>query len=319
MGIRSAVQILVFSLFILLVVFFPSCSHHPAGSPLLDKQLLDASEQGDAAAVERLLRQGADVNARVRDSTPLLNAVTRGRVAVAKVLLDNGATLSAGAADSDSVWSSALLAGQPAIVELLLQRGVGKEAKNAALFFVIREQPTILKYPSGGQTSADIDDYDGYSAVVNVLLKNGVDIEARDESGSTPLIEAAGYGRLAIVQALLKRGANIEARDAQSGVTPLLAAACDCAVATMPDTDVVVQLLLERGADIDATDNSGNTALIIASGGGVEKGRIVKLLLQKGANSRVRNKAGQTALSVAQRDGVSDVVKLLKRFSASRR
>jgi len=74
----------------------------------------------------------------------------------------------------------------------------------------------------------------------------------------------------------------------------------------------VVKVLLEKGAKINARDRDGDTALTVASGGGVVKTDIVTLLIEKGADMKIKNNRGETALMVAKRCNVPDVVKLLK-------
>ena len=58
-------------------------------------------------------------------------------------------------------------------------------------------------------------------AVVTALVNAGADLEARDESGLTPLHVAAGGSAVpAVVTALVNAGADLEART-ESGLTPL--------------------------------------------------------------------------------------------------
>jgi ankyrin repeat protein len=57
-----------------------------------------------------------------------------------------------------------------------------------------------------------------------LLLDKGADREARDsESGATPLYHAAAWGRTALVELLIARGADINARN-KASATPLAAA-----------------------------------------------------------------------------------------------
>src|SRR5262245_58536937 len=78
-------------------------------------------------------------------------------------------------------------------------------------------------------------------------------------AGATALMWAVGD--LAKVKLLLGRGAGVNAR-ADSGFTPLLAAA------QSEDTAGTVALLLDRGADVRHATPSGFTALLAAMAGG---------------------------------------------------
>ena len=91
----------------------------------------------------------------------------------------------------------------------------------------------------------------GILARVQDLLAQGVNPNAQDGVGSTPLMWAAGGGREEVVALLLGQpNINIEARNV-SGRTALLVAAENGAFLQ------VVQLLLHHGADPAAVDNSG--------------------------------------------------------------
>lgn len=84
--------------------------------------------------------------------------------------------------------------------------------------------------------------YNGYLAIVRLLLERGANINARDRDEMTPLIWAVYNGYLAVVKLLLDRGANIEAQD-NHGMTALL-------WAVHKGRLEFVKLLLERGAKI---------------------------------------------------------------------
>ncbi|RYG19769.1 ankyrin repeat domain-containing protein [bacterium] len=56
--------------------------------------------------------------------------------------------------------------------------------------------------------------------IVTALLDRGVDIDAEDDDGQTPLHEAAVYGHEELVELLLSRGADPNARD-EEGSTML--------------------------------------------------------------------------------------------------
>jgi len=86
-------------------------------------------------------------------------------------------------------------------------------------------------------------------------IRNGADVNERDEYGQTPFIRASSYGFTNLVRYMLLHGADIHAVT-NSGQTALSFAASNV------QTDTVV-LLLRAGAtsDINHADNQGNTAI----------------------------------------------------------
>ena len=198
---------------------------------------------------------------------------------------------------------------------LFLQKGMDEKSKNHVLFYAVRDQPAIIEKQSGHASRSD--NLDPFAQIVKLLLENGAQVNTRDEEGRTPLMEAAGYGRLTTVRVLLDKDADLEAID-DYGNTALLLAACDCALATMPDTYETAKLLLESGANVNVRNKDGDTPLMIASGGGVVKTQIVELLIEKGADLRSKNAKGETALTIARKDKLGDVIRLLRNASTKR-
>ena len=83
------------------------------------------------------------------------------------------------------------------------------------------------------------------------LITQGADINARDEYERTPLHYHAQVNNVEKVALLLERGADIEAQDKYKN-TPLHFAEYNAEVA---------QLLIEKGADIKAKDNRGHNVM----------------------------------------------------------
>ena len=76
--------------------------------------------------------------------------------------------------------------------------------------------------PDAGGDAEVIADLDGRDK--ELLLERGAEIDARDEdSGATPLYNAASWGKLDVVKLLIDKGADVTARN-KAGKTPLAAA-----------------------------------------------------------------------------------------------
>jgi ankyrin repeat protein len=237
----------------------------------LNSQMLEAAQNGDTAAVQKFLKEGADTHAKDM----------------------NGETALTIAASS----------GDGPLLSLLLGKGYSTQEKNDALFSALSNHPAIVLMAAPGAAPPNPNPDQREIAgdhVVNLLLSSGAEIEARDEEGDTPLIRGAERGATKAVKLLLDKGAKIEDSD-NAGATALIAASCTCADIDMPDTIDIARLLLERGARIEARDKSGTTALIHAA----EWGRtgIVKLLLEKGADKEAKNNDGNTALMASAEGG----------------
>jgi len=76
-----------------------------------------------------------------------------------------------------------------------------------------------------GQTRPSYAAANGREAVVQLLLDECANLEAKDEGGQTPLCYAISNRHEAVVRLLFDRGANVEAKDARWGQTPLVRAA----------------------------------------------------------------------------------------------
>ncbi|KAK2599185.1 hypothetical protein QQS21_005376 [Conoideocrella luteorostrata] len=151
--------------------------------------------------------------------------------------------------------------------------------------------------------------YFGHFAIVECLLENGADIEAKDNtSGRTPLHLAARNGHEAVVKLLIDKGSNVHAMDDNDG-TPLWTAAD-------MGHEAIVELLLDSGADIEVRDSVyGYTPLCIAVV--MTHEAIVELLLNKGADIEAkRSKHSQTPLWIASARGHRAIVQLFLRKGA---
>jgi ankyrin repeat protein len=136
--------------------------------------------------------------------------------------------------------------------------------------------------------------YRDQTAIVDILLSKGADIEARANDGSTPLIIAAIGGQRHIVEMLLRKGARIDSAQ-NEGYTPLLWAAY------WGHTDLV-KYLVEQGANPRAQTRDGYNALVLAAEGGMRQ--YTQYMLERNS---MRRKFRSGKLIVPRVDYVGDL------------
>jgi ankyrin repeat protein len=90
-------------------------------------------------------------------------------------------------------------------------------------------------------------------------LAGGADVNAKNVDGWTPLHEAAFGGRKEIVELLISNGADVNAKHDGFGTTPLHRAA-------YRGHKEIVELLIGKGADVNAKNANGETPIDWAKG-----------------------------------------------------
>jgi ankyrin repeat protein len=138
--------------------------------------------------------------------------------------------------------------------------------------------------------------------VLALLVARGADLGALDANGIAPLHVLAQRGNADGIRLLLDRGADVDVK-APNLRTPLHFAALGRQVG-------VLGLLVERKADIESPDDRGRTPLISAARemAGPE---VVRTLLDLGARIDAADRSGDTALALAAWRGSAEVVSLL--------
>jgi ankyrin repeat protein len=309
----------------LLISVLPSlgCSKKPTAAELteLNRELLRAVERHDVVSAGHLLKKGANIESHTdNDMTPLGVAASDSDLPMVQLLLRKGASAHTKDHSLETLLMHAAYGGHTEIVRLLLQQNPDLAEKNEALLEAAHGEPAIVMVENPPGTTSAAQTVSRRQAMsemekpwvetMKLLLDSGADIEARDEYRGPPLVDAAGYAQTDVVLLLLDRGANLHARD-KYGHTALIAASCECAVATMNDAYDVVEVLLDRGSDVNAHSNEGTTALMNAAGG-FGGSAIVKLLLERGADPRARDSEGNTALKFASVGDRKDKVEFIR-------
>ncbi|XP_063923502.1 kinase D-interacting substrate of 220 kDa B isoform X3 [Zophobas morio] len=147
----------------------------------------------------------------------------------------------------------------------------------------------------------------GRSAFVRELLAHGADANAEDSDSWTALLCAAKEGHADIVLQLLEHNADIEHRD-MGNWTALM-------WATYKGRVDVVQLLLDKGAEVNAHGNYHISSLIWSAGRGFTQ--ITEALIAHGAKVNVGDKYGTTALVWASRKGHAEIAAMLLKAGAN--
>ncbi|KAL8991971.1 MAG: hypothetical protein Q9169_007483 [Polycauliona sp. 2 TL-2023] len=287
--------------------------------------IVRAAQAGSVVEVEMLLSQGADAGAIHRQSGRNALAVAShcGNENVVQLLLQHGANVNIRDASSLCPLHLAAMRGHYGVVEQLLQ-----------------ERARVDELGPNDETPLRIASDKGYTEVVELLIRARAKVNTRDRKAMcTPLHKAAANGDEAMVDLLLRHGAHMEAKDAElmtplhyaceagnerivaqllnkksnveglgkRGMTPLVCAAASGQVQ-------VLELLLKKKAYIKHQGDGGMTALHWASYNGHYEA--ADFLLEKKANPNVPNKDGRTSLHLAVMAGDFAVAELLLRKGA---
>lgn len=164
-----------------------------------------------------------------------------------------------------------------------------------------------------GTGNIDLRAVTNHNDMVRALIQN---IESRNESGRTGLLQAALTGDLSTFRVLLELGANTDARDEDQWTSLHLA--------VRSGHLEIVESLLAKGAEIEAVGSLRYTALLLATENGQTE--IVNVLLSAGANitaardlrtsddrqwSKISTVYGEQPLHLAAGNGHSEIVKAL--------
>jgi len=137
--------------------------------------------------------------------------------------------------------------------------------------------------------------------LVGVLIAAGANVNAADERGNAPLIEAISLEQPVIAKYLVDAGADIQAMT-PSGSRPIIEA-------SKKGYDHLVTQMISLGADIESRDVYGRTALLAAVAGGHQ--RLVDSLVRTGADVRRRDENGVDALLLAESHNLRGIRTLL--------
>ena len=221
------------------------------------KGMLVAVQSGNAQILQLLIENKADV------SSPVLITVAakKGNLGIVTLLLKGGA-------DPENGMSAAVLSGFADIVEMLIEKGADAKKPEYILHAVKM----------------------GNRPLANPLLLNGAPRNVIDETGQPLIIVAALRWDPLLVQLLLKNGVDPNAKN-RAGDTALHIVANDEASKGYPKFKKmkkarlpVLQALVDGGADVNTTNAKGETVRKSLGGG---DGDVKKILDAAGAVNKL--------------------------------
>ncbi|MEO6054399.1 MAG: ankyrin repeat domain-containing protein [Chthoniobacterales bacterium] len=244
------------------------------------------------SAVKALLENGADVTIKNKDGKTAVDlARENGNAEILELLQRkvgaSASTTKSNTAESTSAKGEKQKSEEPIHHQLiqavkredmkeaqrLMSLGSDADAGSALSYFVSSGSSKMVQWfidhgvdpkKISGNSAPTLLFYSGSPEIVEILIKNGVDINAVDSFGRTALFEVAGYrlNSSETVRMLLRRGANPNARD-KFGFTPL----------TMAQGKEAVEVLVDGGADVHAKDDKGRGVLHYFGGAEEQAGR----------------------------------------------
>ncbi len=232
---------------LVLLLLFTACSKKE--EPL---DLLVNREQVDK--VKESIEKGADVNEGAGTWTPLKSAAMTGNKEITKILLDNGADVNATDYTGCTPLFSAVNHADREYVKMFIEAGADVNARDDYGHTVLISAVDVM----------------GGLGVVELLIANGAEINAKGIAKSSALYVAASSGNKEVVEFLIANGAEINAPVGDDEWTAL-------SIAAFRGWKDIVILLIENGANVHwQSPLTNKTALDHAR----EKGRseVIKLL-----------------------------------------
>eukprot|EP01127_Copromyxa_protea_P016885 TRINITY_DN5101_c0_g1_i2.p1 TRINITY_DN5101_c0_g1~~TRINITY_DN5101_c0_g1_i2.p1 ORF type:complete len:515 (-),score=124.38 TRINITY_DN5101_c0_g1_i2:52-1596(-) len=202
--------------------------------------------------------------------------------------------------------------GHEELVKLLLKKHVELGIHKSA-------QETVNQKIAKNATSLHVAVSCCHKDVLKVLIENGGDVNAKTESGASPLHAACYYGdskvdggSLEMVKLLVQSGSDINAK-ADGNETPIM-----CALGITAETESLLRgqeeialfLLSQEGVDISGVTEETSNLLQLASSQGMD--RVTAALLERHMNPNEPGPQGYPIHLATKAESVATVLALIK-------
>ncbi|XP_063924177.1 uncharacterized protein LOC135138192 isoform X2 [Zophobas morio] len=269
-----------------------------------------------------LIENNVDINCQDKwGNTALHFACEYGNIEVIQNLVEGGADVNLGNSKGENVLhcTSKAQTNCEEIIILLLKCGIGIDSRAnmgttplqlACKHGNYKATNSLLKHGANvncidhiGENalhhSLDLNDN---MEVINLLLSNGIDINAQNERGTTVLQLACQYNNFESAKTFLDNGSDINMTDNDKNTA--LHYVCYNEAENDWWSDISIKLLIDNGIDINAQNTTGTTALHIACQNA--NWELTEILVENKASVDIKDHDDKNALHCALRSGIYD-------------
>lgn len=294
-----------------------------------DEKLLYACENGLHKEVKKLIStrllvfnhpSKANINVRNKSGwTPLHVAIEKGFYEIAKMLIEKGADVNA---INNRGRAPIHYTENLKVLKMLIEKGANinekdKESGWTPLHFAVTRQnmEEIVEYLITNGADVNAKSFDGSTALhlrlyAKRLIAAGADVNAKDNHGNTPLHYAYIHHIKDAAEPLINAGADVNAKNKDNS-TPLHLA-CN---SYSNDAYRLVQKSIEKQLNPfsleHVVDGFAHATLSWTFD-------VIRLLISKGADVEAKDKDGKTALDLASQKGLNQLSYYLLKFYATK-